>query len=183
VTEGARTKWALVVGIAVATVLLDLAAKRVATLALAEGERVELLPFLSLQRTTNQGVAFGMLSGRMAFIIPAALVGIAAILIYVSLDRRTILPGVAGGFLLGGTLGNLVQRVFADGRVTDFIRIPYWPTFNLADIWIVIGVVLVLFSLFELGGPEASGQDGSRASEEAEERRGRDQGVECGSSG
>lgn len=174
-----KTKWLLVGAIATAVLLLDLASKRIATMALSEGESVRLLPFLSLDRTTNVGVAFGMLPGRLLLIVPAVLLGVVAILIYVSLDQRPVLAGVAGGLLLGGTLGNLAQRLTDDGRVTDFIRIPHWPTFNIADICIVAGVALVLFSLFDGGGwrePERA------APEESDDRKphGRDQGVECG---
>jgi signal peptidase II len=53
---------------------------------------------------------------------------------------------VAGGLLLGGSLGNLWERV-TKGEVTDFLRIPHYPTFNLADVFIVTGVILVAVSL------------------------------------
>lgn len=152
-----------------------------ATLALGDGESIRLLPFLYLEHTTNQGVAFGMFSGRLTLIVPAVLLGIVAILVYVSLEPRPVLAGVAGGLLLGGTLGNLVQRLTAEGRVTDFLRIPHWPTFNVADMCIVAGVVLVVYSLFAGSGMWDRGRTTPERADGPEPPP-RDESVECGGS-
>jgi signal peptidase II len=134
------------------TLVADLISKRLVLSALLPQERIELLPFLALQRTSNRGVAFGLLSGRMSLIIAAAAVSMVVVVLYFLLEPRPVLGGLAGGFLLGGSLGNMVERVTA-GSVTDFLKIPHYPTFNLADIFIVVGVLLVALSVL-LGIPE-----------------------------
>jgi len=123
------------------------------------GDEYRLLPFLSLQRTTNKGVAFGLLSGRFSVIVPAACLALALIFVYLALEPRPIIGGLAGGLLIGGSLGNLLERV-TQGHVTDFVRIPHYPTFNLADIFIVVGVALVAVSLL-WGGSESRAVEGA----------------------
>ena len=66
---------------------------------------------------------------------------------YVLLERRPILAGVAGGLIIGGSLGNLVQRLSGEGKVTDFMKFPYWPNFNMADVFLVVGIVIVFLGL------------------------------------
>lgn len=110
------------------------------------GDEYRVLPFLTLQRASNQGVAFGLLSGRYSVIVPAACLALVLIFVYLALEPRPLIAGLAGGMLIGGSLGNLLERL-TQGHVTDFLRIPHWPTFNLADIFIVVGVVLVGISL------------------------------------
>src|SRR3989344_4583795 len=91
--------------------------------------------------TTNTGAAFGILQGQTFFLILVILVVI-AFLLYYSHEHQ-----VALGFLLGGTLGNLVDRVLY-GAVIDFIHVPFWPSFNVADSFNVIGVGLLLFDAY-----------------------------------
>ncbi len=130
---------------------LDLLTKRLIQGTLAEGHTYRLLPFLSLQRASNEGVAFGLLSGRGTLILVARLIALTLVFVYVSLESRPVIAGVAGGLLIGGSLGNLVERIAA-GHVTDFVRLPFWPNFNLADMCIVAGVVLVAVSLIWSSG-------------------------------
>jgi signal peptidase II len=145
-------KWALLAATAPVALALDLLTKRWALTALLPGESTQVLPFLWLQRTSNSGVAFGMLSGRTGLILGAAAVSLLVIVAYVLLEPRPVFGGVAGGLLLGGSLGNLVERV-ASGSVTDFLKLPYWPTFNLADVFLVTGVALVFAGML-FGGRE-----------------------------
>ncbi|HLC72927.1 MAG TPA: signal peptidase II [Candidatus Nanoarchaeia archaeon] len=91
--------------------------------------------------TTNTGAAFGILQGQTFFLIAVSLVVI-AFLLYYSHEYQ-----VALGFLLGGTFGNLVDRVIS-GAVIDFIHVPFWPSFNVADSFNVIGVLLLLFDAY-----------------------------------
>jgi signal peptidase II len=135
----------------------DLFVKRLALAALLPGENLDLLPFLSLRLTSNRGVAFGMLSGRTGLIVAAAGVSMLVVLLYFLLEPRPVLAGLTAGLLVGGSLGNLVERL-ASGSVTDFIKIPHWPTFNLADIFIVAGVALVVLGLL-LGPPSGPRED------------------------
>ncbi len=62
----------------------------------------------------------------------------------------------ADGLLLGGAVGNLIDRV-RDGAVTDFIKLPHWPAFNVADIAITFGVLVLLWVLEQQDGRRACG--------------------------
>lgn len=140
-------KWSvLVVTIAVA-IAIDLVTKRLVEQHLAMGEVHKVLPFLDLQRTANDGVAFGLFGGRKAFIIPANIIALLVVLAYVALERRPLLAGISGGVIIGGSLGNLVQRVSGDGRVTDFLKFPGWPNYNMADLFLVVGICAIVLGL------------------------------------
>lgn len=140
-----RIRWEILGLLATAAVILDLVTKRMVQTSMTRGEARSLLPFLELRYHVNDGAAFGLFSGRQTFILVGVGLALIAALVYVFLDRRPI-AAIAGGLLLGGALGNLIERI-AYGRVTDFIRIPYWPTFNVADIFIVAGVALMALTL------------------------------------
>ena len=152
-----RLRWEVVAGLAAAVLVLDLGTKRAIRGTLALGESRDLLPFLELRHHANDGAAFGLLSGRQSFILVAVGLAMAAVVAYVFLDRRLV-AAVAGGLLVGGSLGNLVERV-AYGRVTDFLQLPHYPTFNVADIFIVAGVGLMAITLVRdyLRGPSEGG--------------------------
>jgi signal peptidase II len=103
----------------------------------------------------NTGAAFGLFPGQSFALTIVAIVGIALLLVYafvisprfLSLDN--LLGRSALGLILGGTMGNLIDRLCFDG-VTDFISIGIWPAFNLADSAIVVGVILFAYSLLRL---------------------------------
>lgn len=143
--QSGRIHWGRFALVAGAALLLDLATKRFVQEAFHLGEHRPILGAFRLQYEVNDGVAFGLLSGRQSLIVPAAAVAFLVIIAYVVLDRRPI-AAVAGGLMAGGSLGNLAERI-ADGHVTDFLHLPYWPTFNVADTCIVVGVVLMGLSL------------------------------------
>lgn len=110
-------------------------------------ERTVIPPVLSLTVLHNTGVAFGLLS-RLG---PAAVVGLALTVLGVLLYNRSAWPaGTAGqwgvGFMLGGALGNVVERL-RFGYVLDYFDFHVWPVFNLADTAIVVGAGLLLFAL------------------------------------
>jgi lipoprotein signal peptidase len=63
------------------------------------------------------------------------------------MERRSVLGGLAGGLIIGGSAGNLVQRLTGDGHVTDFLKFPSWPNYNLSDVFIVLGIVVVFLGL------------------------------------
>jgi lipoprotein signal peptidase len=111
------------------------------------GEVDKILPFLWLQRTVNSGVAFGLLGGKLAVILAANAVAIVVVLGYVYMDKRVLLPAIAGGMVVGGSLGNIVQRFAGDGHVTDYLKFPYWPNFNVPDVFIVLGIAVVFLGL------------------------------------
>ena len=122
----------------------DQLSKAVVRASIERGEVVELAAGLALVNTRNRGIAFGLLSGAGPWL--AVVVGI-ALLVLVSVfvaHADTPLAWLPGGLLLGGALGNLVDRV-REGAVTDFIDFPAWPAFNLADSAITVGVVALLY--------------------------------------
>jgi signal peptidase II len=123
---------------------IDLVTKHLAETRLPEGELREVLPFLYLQRTANDGVAFGMLGGNTALIVVANVVALLVVAAYVFFERRPVLGGLAGGAVVGGSLGNMVQRLVGDGHVTDFLKFPHWPNFNAADVFIDAGLAAVV---------------------------------------
>ncbi len=98
--------------------------------------------WVRLEYTQNPGIAFGVLlpSVLQPFLIIAAI----AVLLWVAMhSQHTRISAVGFGLVLGGALGNIVDRSF-DGLVTDFIRIGWFPIFNVADACISIGVICLL---------------------------------------
>lgn len=140
-------KWLLAAAVAAAAFALDWVTKAVVRDTMVVGERHDLLAFLYFERTVNQGVAFGLFSGRISIILVANLLALGVVVVYMLMETRPVIAGVLGGLLIGGSLGNIVERILRGGQVTDFLKIPYWPNFNLADVFIDTGAVLVAVSL------------------------------------
>ena len=98
--------------------------------------------FLELQLAFNQGAAFSLGNGHaLIFTILSS----AVLLFLIAWTTRLVSPawGVAVGLMMGGILGNLSDRFFFGGRVTDWITLPAWPNFNLADSAIVCSAILI----------------------------------------
>jgi signal peptidase II len=102
----------------------------------------------------NHGVAFGFLSGGGGVVLAVTLLALGALVVYFVLRPGRRLLWVPTGLLLGGAIGNLIDRL-AHGSVTDFIKLPLWPAFNLADAAITFGVLALLWVL-EGGSRERS---------------------------
>ncbi len=104
-------------------------------------------PF-GLAMTFNSGFAFSLFSGRAVLISVVLSVGV-VILAAVVGRVRTIPLAVGGGLVLGGAVGNLSERLFGghSGEVPDFVTLNHWPTFNLADASVTVGVVIVIATL------------------------------------
>ena len=147
---GPRGRLILKCTILVVTVLvavgLDLLIKRIVEHHLVLGETHKILPFLYLQRVANNGVAFGLLGGHIATILVANFIAVAVVLTYVVLERRPLVAGFGGGLIVGGSVGNMVQRL-GFHEVTDYLRFPHWPNFNLADVFIVLGIVVIFLAV------------------------------------
>jgi signal peptidase II len=132
------------VGVVVA---LDQGTKALATSLVSRGDRVEVLPFLAFENVRNKGVAFGIGGDISAVLIGATIVLLLGFLAFLAFrGGRGWLVWLPAALLLGGAIGNLADRV-RDGAVTDFIDLPLWPTFNLADVAIVVGVLLLLIDV------------------------------------
>lgn len=142
--EAARA-WRLAGALCGLVVVLDQAAKAAIEAHLVPGQQVEVLGPLELTLSHNSGVAFGLASGGGARLILVTALAL-AIVAYV-FARNPTRPGmwVAAGLLAGGALGNLADRIRADA-VTDYVQIGSWPAFNLADVAVTLGVLLLAFS-------------------------------------
>ena len=137
--------WRLAGALCGLIVLLDQATKAIVEANLVPRERVDVLGPLELTNSHNSGVAFGLAGGSGLGI---TLLTIAALgLILALFARQPLRPGlwIATGLLAGGALGNLADRVRIDA-VTDFIDLPAWPPFNVADIAITCGVAILAWS-------------------------------------
>ncbi len=94
--------------------------------------------------TTNTGAAFGILQGQNFLLIIISLIVLCFIVYYsFRIKKQSEIVKVAFGFLMGGLLGNLADRIFR-GFVIDFIDFGFWPSFNLADTFNTIAVILIL---------------------------------------
>jgi signal peptidase II len=131
--------WRLALALCGLVVALDQGAKAAIEAELAVGEKVEVFPGLQLTDVHNEGIAFGLAGGGGGLLIALVLAALGLILVLFA--RNSERPGIwiPIGLLTGGALGNLADRVRIDS-VTDFIELPVWPAFNLADIAIVSGV-------------------------------------------
>jgi signal peptidase II len=126
------------VALAGAVVAADQISKAVVVSDIARGTTVDVLPFLDLTNVRNDGVAFGLGSASVLLIGITVLI-LVAILAYLSMGGLGPRYWLSGGLLVGGAVSNLADRVRI-GSVVDWIHIPHWPTFNLADVAIVVGV-------------------------------------------
>ena len=96
---------------------------------------------------TNTGSAFGLFAGFTNLLIVASVLGIGAVLYYFHRQgSRVITLRIALGLIVGGAVGNLFDRVRA-GEVVDFISVGWWPSFNIADSAISVGMFLLIFTM------------------------------------
>ncbi len=103
--------------------------------------------FFTIEYTTNTGAAFGLFKDWGPIFIGVAVVVIAAIIIYQNqVPQEAWLVRLALGLQLGGAMGNLTDRLRV-GHVTDFIYFHFWPLFNVADMSIVAGVILLALTM------------------------------------
>ena len=146
-------KWGLALGVALAVIVLDQLTKSIVAAKLALHQSIPIIDgFFSLTYVRNTGAAFGFLAGRMDdFRVPFFLVVSAAaalVLIWflrgIPAERRWMIA--ACGAVLGGALGNMIDRV-TFGEVIDFLDVYvgsyHWPTFNVADCGITVGVIVL----------------------------------------
>lgn len=139
-------QWAAFVCVAVAALLADQLTKWVVSSALGIGESVATLGPFSIHHVHNTGIAFGLFSNATGAVI--AITGIAVggmVLFFARAGQRHWLVPISLGLVLGGSISNLFDRVRL-GHVTDFLDFDYWPAFNLADTFIVVGVALLFLS-------------------------------------
>ncbi len=143
-TNVAGRHWRFAAITAALYMALDQASKQIVSHSMALGEHVRLFFGLRITYTRNQGVAFGALAGHGAVVLALTLVALTLLVGYFALRASVPLLWLPVGVIFGGALGNLADRA-RSGAVTDFIDPRIWPTFNLADAGIVLGVLGLLY--------------------------------------
>jgi signal peptidase II len=140
-------QWASLAAVALAALAADQLTKAIVTSELGLNEEAQVAGPFSIHHVQNSGIAFGFFSSATSLVI--LLTGVAVVWMFYffarSGSRHTVLP-VALGLVIGGSVSNLVDRVRL-GHVTDFLDFTYWPAFNLADTFIVVGVAILLLAL------------------------------------
>jgi signal peptidase II len=151
--------------VALAALGLDQLSKAVVRSELSPGEQIDFILGIDWVRVGNDGIAFGLFDNAGAGVLVAAAASFTLLLGYflMSSDRAGLWLPI--GLLAGGALGNLIDRI-AHGAVTDFIDLPHWPAFNVADIEITVGVILMTLLYLrdpdpDLGAAAADGEDDS----------------------
>lgn len=131
--------------LAAALIGVDQATKALARASVERGGSDPILPGVELVNSRNTGVAFGLFEGGGAVIALVTAVAMVALLIFFYRNRGRPGAWVPTGLLLGGAVGNLIDRLARDDGVTDFIKLPLWPAFNVADMAITVGVLALVY--------------------------------------
>jgi len=141
-----RTAWlrtGLTIGLVVA---VDQVTKKLARDGIRPGSEDPVFPALKLVNVRNEGVAFGIEAGGKTLVIAIIALALLALVLYFARHTARPLIWLPTGLLIGGAIGNIVDRI-RDGAVTDFLKIPAWPAFNVADIAITVGVITLVLVL------------------------------------
>ncbi len=145
---GARwPQWLSLASVALAGLGADQLTKSIVTSRLDLNDQVHVIGPFSIHHVTNSGIAFGLFASATSLVILLTGLAVAWMLYFFarSGSRHPVLP-VALGLVIGGSVSNLTDRVRL-GHVTDFLDFKYWPAFNLADSFIVVGVAALLLAL------------------------------------
>jgi signal peptidase II len=145
-------QWLGLGAVALAAVAGDQLTKEVVRTHLRIDESVAVVGPFSIHRVQNSGIAFGLFASATAIVTVLTAIAVCWMVVFFARSgaRHPVLPA-ALGMLIGGSVSNLVDRVRL-GHVTDFIDFGWWPAFNLADSFIVIGVAILLLALTAADG-------------------------------
>ena len=132
--------------LAVVVVAADQTTKTLVRQNVAFGSRDGVFPGVELVHVRNRGVAFGLFVNGGPLLVLVGVAAVSALLIFFASHSRRPLVWLPTGLLLGGAAGNLIDRLDR-GYVTDFVDLPAWPAFNLADVCITFGVLSLLYVL------------------------------------
>jgi len=161
--SGRRPWW-----LAAAVVGVDQLAKALAVAFLEDGPVQLIGDFLELRLTRNPGAAFSSFTdGGRALAVIAIVVAVAVALAVPRMGRRS--EQIALLLILGGAIGNLTDRIvrgggLLDGAVVDFIDFSFWPTFNIADAAISVGVAVLVLGAFLPPGRRPAAHEGTATS-------------------
>jgi signal peptidase II len=142
----AQSAWGRAGLVLAGVLLVDQVTKRLVQSNITEGERNNVFFGVDLVHVRNHGVAFGAFAGGGTIV--AVIIGVALVALVVWFMRHSARPlaWLPTGLLLGGAVGNIFDRI-RDGAVTDFVKFPAWPAFNIADVAITFGVLSLLYVL------------------------------------
>ncbi len=140
-------QWMGLAAIALAAVAADQLTKHIVTSHLALDDGIHVVGPFWIHHVQNSGIAFGLFASATSVVIVLTAIAVGWMLVFFARSgaRHPVLP-VALGLVIGGSVSNLLDRVRL-GYVTDFIDFRYWPAFNLADSFIVVGVAILLGTL------------------------------------
>ncbi|MHB1431135.1 MAG: signal peptidase II [Streptosporangiaceae bacterium] len=169
----ARRRAGILLGVAVFVLISDIITKTIVVAALTGRAPVVLLGgFLKLTELRNPGAAFSIGGRSVTIVFTAIAVAVTIFILRMSSRIRSVPWAITLGLLLGGAVGNLVDRIFRypgifRGYVVDWIQFPHWPVFNLADSAIVCGGVLAV--LLAMRGTRLDGQRVTAESDPADQ--------------
>jgi signal peptidase II len=148
-----RRRVGVLLAVAFTVLVVDVISKLIVVEQLTDRRPIEVVDgVLTLRLVRNSGAAFGVAQG-LTIVFTGVAVVVVLVILRVARRLRSTAWAIALGLVLGGAVGNLVDRIFRQpapfrGRVIDFLELPHWPVFNLADACIVSGgVLMVLLSL------------------------------------
>ena len=141
-----RAQWIALVVIAGTAIVADQLTKAIVVAQLPLGDTAVTIGPFSIHHVQNTGIAFGLFADSTSAVIALTAVAVGAMLVFFArtAQRHPLVP-IALGLVIGGSIANLLDRVRL-GHVTDFLDFAYWPAFNLADTFIVVGVGLLFAS-------------------------------------
>ena len=163
-SRGVSRKWKIAVGWVAAIVIVDQITKAIVDRSMLLHDSIPLIDgVFNLTYIRNTGAAFGIFAGsnevfRLPFLIGVSILAIGFILVMLKRLRESE-TGLAAAlaFILGGAIGNLIDRIFY-GEVIDFLDVYWshyhWPAFNVADSFITVGVAITLFYLIKAKGDD-----------------------------
>ena len=139
-------QWIALAVIAGTAVVADQLTKAIVVARLPLGDTAVTIGPFSIHHVQNSGIAFGLFADSTSAVIALTMVAVGAMLVFFArtAQRHPLVP-IALGLVIGGSIANLLDRVRL-GHVTDFLDFEYWPAFNLADTFIVVGVGLLFAS-------------------------------------
>ena len=137
-------------GIGILVFILDQLVKHAVLVSMHLGESIPIIKdVFHITFVLNPGAAFGMLEHqRWIFIVVALLVVVLALVFYKHIQRESLITRIGAGLLLGGALGNLLDRI-QSGLVVDFLDFRIWPVFNIADIAICGGAAMLIWGMWQ----------------------------------
>jgi signal peptidase II len=140
-------QWVGLGAVVLAAIASDQLTKLIVSTQLTLDDSLHVLGPFSIHHVQNSGIAFGLFSSATPIVTALTALAVGWMLLFFARSgaRHPVLP-VALGLLIGGSTSNLIDRIRL-GHVTDFLDLRYWPAFNLADSFIVIGVGILFIAL------------------------------------